>query len=104
MAEVRSGINIVELRRVRAAVPAGAENAIEMVLYSTARYLRSPSEHAGPELLERIDRAIGTLLNCESTPDQREALHGLVGLRLGLFANAAAFQGAGLAAAEAEPG
>ena len=43
LAEVRSGINIVELRRVRAAVPAGAENAIEMVLANTARYLRSPS-------------------------------------------------------------
>ena len=72
-----------------------------MVLYSTARYLRNPSEHAGSELQERIDRAIGTLLNCESTP---EALHGLVGLRLGLFANAPAFRSAGLAAAEAEPG
>ncbi|MGB9166262.1 MAG: FUSC family protein [Rhodomicrobium sp.] len=104
LAEVRSGINIIELRRVRAAVPAGAENAIEMVLASTARYLRSPSERAGPELLEFIDRAIGTLLNCESTPDQREALHGLVGLRLGLFANAPAFRGAGVAATEAEPG
>ena len=104
LAEVRSGINIVELRRVRAAVPAGAENAIEMVLANTARYLRSPSEHAGPELLEFIDRAIETLLNCEITPDQREGLHGLVGLRLGLFANAPAFQGAGVAATEAEPG
>ncbi|MGB9165384.1 MAG: FUSC family protein, partial [Rhodomicrobium sp.] len=74
------------------------------VLASTARYLRSPSEHAGPELLEFIDRAIGTLLNCECTPDQREALHGLVGLRLGLFANAAAFRGTGVSASGAEPG
>ena len=42
LAEVRSGINIVELRRVRAAVPAGAQNAIEMVLYQHRTLLAQP--------------------------------------------------------------
>lgn len=102
LAEVRSGINIVELRRVRAALAADAESAIEMVLANTAHYLRTRSEHAGPELLELIDRAINILLICESTPDQREALHGLVGLRRGLFAAAPAFISAA-AATEAKP-
>jgi uncharacterized membrane protein YccC len=90
LAEVRSGINIVELRRVRSALSASARSAIELVLDNVAQYFRSRSEHAGPAVLSTIDHAIWTLLDQKPDTAQREALLGLVGLRRGLFPDAPA--------------
>ena len=103
LAEVRSGINIVELRRVRAALPASAQGAVELVLARTSQYFRSPSEHAGPALLRSIDKAIRILLSGGNDLAQRETLLGLVGLRRGLFPDAPAFQSSSKSSPESEP-
>jgi len=91
LAEVRSGINIVELRRVRTALPASSEAAVEAVLSDIARYFRSGAAHGGPAQLASIDRAIRVLLCAPQGGAEREALLGLVGLRRGLFPDAPAF-------------
>jgi len=103
LAEVRSGINIVELRRVRAALPASAQGAVELVLANTAEYFRSRSGHAELALLETIDKAMRTVLNHESGVAQRETLFGLVGLRRGLFPDAPAFQSTSPSPPESDP-
>lgn len=89
LAEVRAGINIVELRRVRRELPASAQAVVEDVLGSIARYFRSNAEHGEPAQLAVIDGAIRALLSEPQSASIREALLGLVGLRRGLFASAA---------------
>lgn len=95
LAEVRSGINLVELRRVRASLPREAENAVEAVLVSVAAYFHSGAEHGGPQQLDAIDSALRVLLRQDELSDRdeplRDAILGLVGLRRGLFPQAPAF-------------
>ncbi len=85
LAEVRSGINIVELRRVRAALSPSAEAAVEAVLIDTARHFRSNVKGVDMALVHNIDAAIIKLLGERQTAAVHEALMGLVGLRRGLF-------------------
>ncbi|WP_072377273.1 FUSC family protein [Hyphomicrobium sp. NDB2Meth4] len=85
LAEVRSGINIVELRRVRALLPPRAEAAVESVLVDVARHFRANLEGGDAALVTTIDAAIGRVLEERQTPSVHEALMGLVGLRRGLF-------------------
>lgn len=90
IAEVRSGINIVELRRVRNALPAPAQKAVSAVLLAVANHLRSNSQPDDPAL-RLIDKAMCVLLAEEQSDAVREALLGLVGLRRGLFPHAVGF-------------
>lgn len=93
LAEVRVGINIVEIRRVRAELPPRAARAVEHVLANTARYFREPphSPRIGPLLLENIDRALQSLLHEPESAAQRTAILGLVGLRRAVFPKAPDF-------------
>lgn len=88
LAEVRSGINLVEIRRVRSDLPPSGQTAIENVLVTMADYFRSGSEHGGPAQWGAIDHAIQVLLDADQHDAAREAILGLVGLRRGLFPDA----------------
>lgn len=91
LAEVRSGINIVELRRVRAELSPSSEAAVEAVLVDTARHFRSNQQGTDMALVQRIDDAITKLLSERQTAPVHEALMGLVGLRRSLFPDARAY-------------
>lgn len=92
LAEVRSAINIVELRRVRALLPTRAEAAIESVLVDVARHFRADLDGGDAALMGTIDAAIGEVLEERQTASMHEALMGLVGLRRGLFPDSDGFQ------------
>jgi uncharacterized membrane protein YccC len=94
LAEVRVGINIVELRKMRYELPAAEAHAIEHVLANTARYFKhSP---APPEierlLLKNIDDAMEMLLAEPESAAQRTTILALVGLRRALFMEAPGFR------------
>jgi len=88
LAEVRGGINLVEIRRVRSELPPSGQTAVENVLATMADYFRSGLEHGGSAQFSAIDRAIHVLLDEEQHDAVREAILGLVGLRRGLFPEA----------------
>jgi len=93
LAEVRIGINIVEIRRVRRELPPRLARAVEQVLANTARYFDKPprSPRTGPLLLKNIDRALRQLLRETESDTQKTAVLGLVGLRRALFPDAPDF-------------
>jgi hypothetical protein len=98
LAEVRVGINVVEIRRVRRELPPRAARAVEHVLTNTARYFREPphSPRIGPLLLQNIDHALKSLLRDPENPAQRTAVLGLVGLRRAIFPDAPDFSPIGI--------
>ena len=89
MGEVRVGINVVEIRRVRRKLGGAARREIDEVL---ARLARTGVAGAEPELLAGIDRALDDLLRYGEGKPGRRALLGLTGLRRGLFRDAPAFE------------
>jgi len=94
LANVRVGINIVELRKMSHELPAAPAHAIEHVLANTARYFRhSP---ASPEierlLLKNIDDTLEMLLAEPESAAQRTTILALVGLRRALFTEASDFR------------
>lgn len=96
ISEVRTGINVVELRRVRASLAPESQRAIERILLDFADHLRSEVEHPEPPLLRSIDEAIDVVTRDESAGDRRTALLGLVGLRRSQFPNAPAYRPASI--------
>lgn len=93
LAEVRVGINVVEIRRVRRELAPRPARAVEHALANTARYFREPphSPRIGPLLLRNIDHALKSLLREPENPAQRTAVLGLVGLRRAVFPDAPDF-------------
>ncbi|AGK59134.1 efflux transporter permease, aromatic acid exporter family protein [Hyphomicrobium denitrificans 1NES1] len=93
LSEVRVGIHVVEIRRVRRELPPRAARAIEHVLANTARYFREPphSPRIGPLLLDNIDNALRCLLREPENAAQRTVILGLVGLRRAVFPKAQDF-------------
>jgi len=92
LAEVRVGINLVELRRVRQNLSLEAKAAIDRLLAALARHFRTDIREAPPELLGSIDEALDAAAADERHAGSRSALLGLVGVRRGLFPDAPAYR------------
>lgn len=92
LAELRVGLNIVDLRRARWGMDRATRRAIDDLLDTFAREFRRRRGVAlAPELLERIDHALGKSLALPEGRVRHDALIGLVGMRRGLFPHAAAY-------------
>lgn len=91
--ELRVGLNIVDLRRARHHLAPATLAAIDSMLDELAVDLRRYDGGAMPEaLLARIDHALAEAMT-ETRDDVRgDALIGLVGIRRGLFPEAAAYR------------
>ncbi|CAX26092.1 putative efflux transporter permease, aromatic acid exporter family [Methylorubrum extorquens DM4] len=92
LAEVRVGINVVELRRDRRRLPKAAREAVEALLTALSRHFRAKPETAGPDLLDTIDAALDAVSAEARQAPGRAALMGLVGIRRGLFPGAAPYR------------
>jgi hypothetical protein len=91
LAEVRVGINVVELRRDRHRLSASARGAVEALLAALARHFGSgaPGSSGRPDpLLDILDRALDAVSADARQAAGRAALMGLVGIRRGLFPEA----------------
>lgn len=86
LAQLRTGMNVVMLRRARHALPEQGVAATDAVLDSAARYFRGSGPAAPPELRDCIDAAMATLLRLPDSDGRQTALLGLTGLRRSLFA------------------
>jgi uncharacterized membrane protein YccC len=91
--ELRVGLNVVDLRRARHHLAPATLGAIDAMLDELAVELRRYDGGAMPEaLLARIDHALAEAIT-ETDDDVRgDALIGLVGIRRGLFPEAAAYR------------
>lgn len=88
LAEVRVGINVVELRRDRRQLPKAARKAVEALLAALSRYFRAKPENPRQDLLDTIDAALDAVSFGARQAPGRAALMGLVGIRRGLFPDA----------------
>jgi uncharacterized membrane protein YccC len=89
--ELRIGLNIVDLRRARHALPHAVLRAIDAALDGIAAHYRGLAHApvpAGAALLHRIDHAIALAAGLPAGATRRDALLGLVGIRLGLCPDA----------------
>ncbi|MBE7244002.1 MAG: FUSC family protein [Actinomycetospora chiangmaiensis] len=84
IAEVRVGINVVELRRDRRRLAPEARQEVEALLVETARHVESGAASPPAALLAAIDRALDAVAAGPDDPAHRAARLGLVGLRRGL--------------------
>jgi uncharacterized membrane protein YccC len=96
LTDLRIGLNIVDLRRARRALQPAASAGVTRVLDGLAEHFRACTQQRraltpGAELLDRIDFALGTAAADLSGSGQRDALLGLVGIRRGLFPDAAPY-------------
>ena len=88
LAEVRVGINVVELRRDRRQLSNSARKAVERLLAALSRYFEGKADDPPPELLDTIDGALDAASTDAGAPAGRAALMGLVGIRRALFPDA----------------
>ena len=88
LAEVRVGINVVELRRDRRQLSNTAREAVERLLAALSRHFEGKADDPPPELLDTIDGALDAVSADAGSPAGRAALMGLVGIRRGLFPDA----------------
>ncbi len=92
LAEVRVGINLVELVRAEHVLSGEARDAMDALLDALARHYRTDIDLPPPELLPVIDRSLDTALATDvSSESHRTALLGLVGLRRALFPDGPVF-------------
>jgi uncharacterized membrane protein YccC len=90
IAEVRVGINVVELRRGRRRLAPEARAAIEALLADLAEYFGTMSPTPPAALLAAVDRALEAASAAPDHPGHREALLALVGIRRGVSPDAPA--------------
>jgi uncharacterized membrane protein YccC len=95
LTEVRVGINLVELRRVRRRLSGASASEIDRLLSTLGPYFHSDAAHAPAELLAPIDAALDAVAADEEEPARRRALLGLTDLRRSLFPNAPPYQASG---------
>ncbi len=91
LAEVRVGINVVELRRDRRRLPDSGRAAVERLLAALARHFEGRAEAPPAGLLDDIDAALDAVGHDAGQTAARAALMGLVGIRRGLFPEAAPY-------------
>ncbi len=97
--DLRIGLNIVDLRRARHALPPSAVAAIDGMLDDLATHYRALAAGPlslrmaapSPDLLARLDHAVTVVNATPSVPLRRDAMLGLVGIRLGLFPEASPY-------------
>lgn len=94
LADVRVGINLVEVRRVRRRLTGPARSAVDRVLALAARQLRGRTGQPDSALLAALDEALDAVAGAAPSPERRAALIGLTGLRRGLFPDAPAYRAA----------
>ncbi|GLS45949.1 FUSC family protein [Methylobacterium brachythecii] len=92
LAEVRVGINVVELRRDRRSLTRDARMAIEALLASLAAHFHSAVATPPDGLLVDIDAALDAVIADPMRTARDAALMGLVGVRRGLFPDAAPYR------------
>lgn len=88
LAEVRLGINLVELRRARDSLSSDARSKIDHILNALVRHFRTDAKEIPRELLVVIDSSIDAIAADVSRAENRNALLGLTGLRRALFPDA----------------
>lgn len=91
LADVRVGINLVEVRRVRRRLTGPARIAVDRVLALAARQLRGRIGRPDSALLAALDDGLDAVAGAAASPERRAALIGLTGLRRGLFPDAPAY-------------
>ncbi|GEP12382.1 FUSC family protein [Methylobacterium gnaphalii] len=88
LAEVRVGINVVELRRNRRALSNEARKAVEALLAALARHFHAKALIPPTGLLADIDAALDAVIADRLHAARGVALMGLVGVRRALFPEA----------------
>jgi uncharacterized membrane protein YccC len=104
LAELRVGLNIVDLRRARHALPDAARAAIDAMLDRLAAYFhqRAVGEPADPvALLDHIDAALSAVAALPDGDGRRDGLLGLVGIRAAILPQAPPYRPAPLPATPA---
>lgn len=94
LADVRVGINLVEVRRVRRRLTGPPRTAVDRALALAARQLRGRTGRPDSALLAALDDGLAAVADAAPAPERRAALIGLTGLRRGLFPNAPAYRAA----------
>lgn len=94
LAEIRFGINVVELRRDRRRLSKPARDAVERLLAALSRHFGNVADKPTADLLNAIDAALDQVSADGRQPAGRAALLGLVGVRRGLFPDAAPYRSA----------
>jgi uncharacterized membrane protein YccC len=96
LADLRVGVNMLELQGDRDGLPAAARAAVDDALFGAASHFAARAAAGrvlppSPEVLRDIDRALDAVIALPAGRG-REALRRLVGIRLGLFRDAAPYQ------------
>jgi uncharacterized membrane protein YccC len=96
LADLRLGVNMVELQQHHATLPSPVREAVDAVLFGVATHYAVQAQlgHVRPPpvaLLQQIDRALDAALATEDAR-ARHLLPQLVGIRRGLFADAEPFR------------
>ena len=92
LADVRVGINLVEIRRVRRRLSGAARRSIDDVLGLVAEQKPSQPAAPGPDLLAALDAGLDAVAAAVTSPERKAALIGLAGLRRGLFLDAPSYR------------
>jgi uncharacterized membrane protein YccC len=91
LSDIRVGLNIIDLRRARHGVSTPVRARIDALLDAlAAAYRKRPRRRDDAAVLARVDDALAALTAAGPQPGRSDALLGLVGVRLGLFPDAAA--------------
>ncbi|ACK52249.1 Fusaric acid resistance protein conserved region [Methylocella silvestris BL2] len=88
LAELRVGLNIIELRYARHGLPSTAVIKVDAMLIELGRYFRGRSAPPAPRLLALIDDALHAVASSPPGKHRRAALLGAGGVRYTLFATA----------------
>lgn len=91
LAELRVGLNIIELRAARHGLPPRAATLVDAVLDALAQHFRAGRDVTTPALLRQIDEALRAVASAPPSKHRRTALLGMVGIRYTLFTDAPAY-------------
>ncbi|MCJ2051278.1 FUSC family protein [Methylobacterium sp. J-070] len=92
LADVRVGINLVEVRRVRRRLTGAARATVDQALALAPLHLRGQAGRSGADLLVALDDSLDAVAEAAPSAERRAALIGLAGLRRGLFPDAPAYR------------
>ncbi|RYE77877.1 MAG: hypothetical protein EOP19_22265 [Hyphomicrobiales bacterium] len=92
LAELRIGMNMLDLKRIETDLPPPLRTHVRTVLDGVAeafadRLDNTRSDEGREKLLAEIDAALVALVDITDGPTRRTALQAMVGLRRGLFAD-----------------